>query len=371
LDGKYFKVDKLKKSKISVIGIGKLGLCFALNLERAGFEVCGMDVREDYINSLNSKKFTSPEPLVDEFLKESENLVFTSDLKRAIESDIIFICVDTPSTPEYRYDHSKIESIIGSILDFGESENRKELVINSTTFPGFCEELAGCLSSFNYYVSYNPEFIAQGTIIHDQLNSDHVLIGEADELAGEKISFVYQKMCHSNPVINRMSRTEAEITKLSVNCFLTTKISFANMIGDISERYKCNSERILDAVGSDLRIGKKYLKPGFGFGGPCFPRDNRALARCANDVGVDALISLATDQMNEKHLNYQVESFIKRNPDKNIPVYFHTVTYKPESVSLEESQQLKFALELKKLGYTVVVHDKRNEVVEKLKDFFN
>jgi UDP-glucose 6-dehydrogenase len=143
------------------------------------------------------------------------------------------------------------------------------------------------------------------------------------------------------------------------------------MIGDISERYKCNSERILDAVGSDLRIGKKYLKPGFGFGGPCFPRDNRALARCANDVGVDALISLATDQMNERHLNYQVESFIKRNPDKNIPVYFDTVTYKPESVSLEESQQLKFALELKKLGYTVVVHDKRNEVVEKLKDFFN
>lgn len=360
----------LENPEISIIGIGKLGLCFALNLERSGYKVCGMDIRESYVNALNSKTFSSPEPSVNEFLENSDFIFFTTDLKKALESDVIFICVDTPSTSEFRYDHSKIETIVGNIIDLGVAKKRKELVINSTTFPGFCEELAACLKPFNYHVSYNPEFIAQGTIMEDQINSEHVLIGEADEISGEKIARIYKKMCRINPVINRMSRTEAELTKLSVNCFLTTKISFANMIGDICERYNCEASTVLNAVGSDSRIGKKYLKPGFGFGGPCFPRDNRALARCADDVGVEALISIATDEMNDKHLEYQIESFVLKNKDKEKPVYFQTVTYKPESVSLEESQQLKFAVELKRLGYNVIITDDRPEVLEKLKDFF-
>jgi UDP-glucose 6-dehydrogenase len=125
---------------------------------------------------------------------------------------------------------------------------------------------------------------------------------------------------------------------------------------------------VLSAVGNDSRIGNKYLKYGFGFGGPCFPRDNRALSKCAEEVGVDAVISKSTDIMNEKHLNYQIENFILKNPNKEIPVEIDYVTYKKESTLIEESQQLKFALRLKELGYTIKLNEHREEVLNQLKN---
>jgi len=140
------------------------------------------------------------------------------------------------------------------------------------------------------------------------------------------------------------------------------------MIGDIATRYNSNPNIILNAIGTDSRIGNKYLKPGFGFGGPCFPRDNRALAKCAEDVNVNAAISIATDKMNKLHLQYQIEDFVKNNPDKTKEVQMEYVTYKKESTLLEESQQLAFALELQKLGYSIKIKDQRMEVLKQLKD---
>lgn len=349
---------------ISIIGVGKLGLCFALNLEKSGFNVIGYDINEQYINNLKNRQFVSSEPFVNEYLQDYKNIKFTSNLDDALKNDVIFIVVNTPSTIDWKYDHSQIEDISNDIIKRGVQLGRKELIINCTTFPGYCDTLNDKLNKFNYHVSYNPEFIAQGTIINDQINCDSVLIGEDDNIAGELIQEIYLKMCKSNPIINRMSRTEAEISKLSINCFLTTKISFANMVGDISVRYNCNPDKILNCVGSDSRIGNKYLKYGFGFGGPCFPRDNRALSKCGEDVGIDAIISKATDIMNEKHLEYQISQIIKNDPNKENVVTLDYITYKKESVMIEESQQFKFALKLIELGYNVEVLDKRPEVVE-------
>jgi UDP-glucose 6-dehydrogenase len=132
----------------------------------------------------------------------------------------------------------------------------------------------------------------------------------------------------------------------------------------------CRPDAILSAIGTDSRIGKKYLKYGFGFGGPCFPRDNRALTRLAEELDIEALISKATDEMNSKHLDYQVENFLKKNQDKTKIVKFDYLTYKKESTLLEESQQLKFALKLNQLGYKIEIKDKRKEVTEQLKKFF-
>jgi UDPglucose 6-dehydrogenase len=356
--------------KISIIGVGKLGLCLSLNLERKGFEVLGVDINQNYINKLNEKTYESTEPYVSELLKESTKITFTTDLKESIENDVLFIVVKTPSTPDWKYDHSQIDSIVEKLISFGKQKNRKDLIINSTTFPGYCETIHKKLQDYNYFVSYNPEFIAQGSIINDQLNCDNVLIGNADEYAGNLIESIYRTMCESNPFINRMSRTEAELTKLSVNCFLTTKISYANMIGDIAIRYNCNPDVILNAIGTDSRIGNKYLKYGYGFGGPCFPRDNRALSKCGQEVEVEAVISTSTDLMNEKHLQYQLDIFKKNNKDKNKEVVFDYVTYKKESTLLEESQQLKFALSLHNDGYNVIIKDERPEVLDEIKNLF-
>lgn len=355
--------------KISIIGVGKLGLCLGLNLEKKGFSITGIDINESYIQSLNNKTYTTSEPYVNEYLQKSKNIKFTTDLKQALENNIIFVVVKTPSTSDWKYDHTDIENIANQLISFGKQNKRKDLIINCTTFPGYCDILQEKLKNYNYFVSYNPEFIAQGTIIKDQINCDNVLIGEADEYAGNLIKNIYSQMVESNPIYNKMSRTEAELTKLSVNCFLTTKISYANMVGDIASRLGCDADRVLKAIGTDSRIGNKYLKPGFGFGGPCFPRDNRALAKCGEEVGIDAIISKATDEMNEKHLQYQIEDFVKRNPDpKDLTVQIDFVTYKKDSILIEESQQLKFALKLKELGYKIEILDQRQEVLAQIKN---
>jgi len=358
----------MKTNNISILGVGKLGLCLAINLERKGFNIIGVDVFEDYVQSLNNKTFTTSEPYVNEYLKESKNISFTTDLKAALQNNILFIVVRTPSTPEWKYDHTDIENIANQLISLGKQPTRKDLIINCTTFPGYCDTLQEKLKEYNYYISYNPEFIAQGSIIKDQINCDNVLIGEADQYAGDLIEGIYKQMVELNPIYNRMSCTEAELTKLSVNCFLTTKISYANMIGDIANRLGCDANKVLEAVGTDSRVGSKYIKPGFGFGGPCFPRDNRALAKCGEEVGVDAMISKATDKMNKQHLQYQIEDFVKNNPDKEKTIKIDFVTYKKDSILLEESQQLKFALKLKELGYKIKILDQREEVLTQLKN---
>jgi len=352
---------------VSIIGIGKLGLCFGLNLTKAGFKVVGMDIRNDYIKSLQNKTFKSSEPNVDEYLKKYP-FTYTTSIEECLKNDIIFIVVATPSTQDFKYDHSMIDNICEQIIKFGRQDNRKDLIINCTTFPGYCNVLQDKLKDYNYMVSYNPEFIAQGSIIKDQVYCDNVLIGQSDDYAGKLIKNIYNCFVLTDPVYNIMTPTEAEITKLSVNCFLTTKISFANMIGDIADRYHCNSMTILKAIGTDSRIGSKYIMPGFGYGGPCFPRDNRALAKCAEEVGINAVISMATDEMNKLHLQYQVDWFVKNNPNKDTVVELDYVTYNKHSTSVEESQQLAFALELIKLGYKILIKDQRPEVMEQIKN---
>tara|TARA_R110000796_G_scaffold1475_1_gene5872 strand:+ start:1405 stop:2499 length:1095 start_codon:yes stop_codon:yes gene_type:complete len=350
---------------VSIIGIGKLGLCFALNLEKVGYTVDGYDINKDYLNELRNKTFISSEPEVTNLLKSSKNLNLHDNLEEVTHNDLIFAIVPTPSLPNGKYDHQYIETLKEKLISLGVQKTTKHLIINCTTFPGYCDKLQKDLQKYNYTVSYNPEFIAQGSIVKDQVNADMVLIGEANTHVGNLIEDVYMAHCTSNPRVCRMDRISAEITKLSLNCFLTTKISFANMIGDISNKVGGETDKILEAIGSDSRIGNKYLRWGYGYGGPCFPRDNRALNIFAEENEIDAQISRATDKMNELHLTYQIEEFMRNNPDKNKKVVFDYITYKPESTILEESQQLKFALTLEKLGYNVIVNE-RDSVIKEL-----
>jgi len=355
--------------KISVIGIGKLGLCFALTLEKAGFEVLGADINQQYVDLINSKEFNSMEPGVNEMLTVSSNFTATTDLRATVEfSDSLYVVVATPSLPNGEYNHSQLESLIENLNSFGKQPSLKQLVICCTTMPEYCDEIQDRVAHLNYEVSYNPEFIAQGTILKDQLKPDMVLIGESNKESGDIIQRHYEAMTANDPIFNRMSRTQAEICKISLNCFLTTKISFANMIGDICRNAGCDPTLVLKAVGTDKRVSPKYLGYGYGYGGPCFPRDNRALGHYALKKGVDPFICKATDDMNSKHLINQYNLFIKEN-DVSTPVHFDYVTYKKESTMLEESQQLELAVMLAKTGYDVTVTE-RPVVIEELKNRF-
>lgn len=351
--------------KVTVIGIGRLGICFALTLERAGYDVLGVDISPEYVQSVNDKTLQSDEENVEKYLSVATNFRATTDLQEGLEfSNILYVVVATPSLSNGRYDHSQIEKLTDKLLALGLQES-KNLIICCTTMPGYCDTLSEKVSGHGYSVSYNPEFIAQGTILRDQAYPDMILIGECDETVGDEIQEMYEKMTLNEPSFHRMSRTEAEICKIGLNCFLTTKIAFANMVGDIAKYSGVRPDPILKAIGSDTRVGPKYLGYGYGYGGPCFPRDNRAIAIFADDIGIDALISKASDNSNAQHLDYQLEIFKKENSIEE-PVEFDYVTYKPSSVILEESQQLLFAKKLADEGYKVIINE-RPSVIESVR----
>ena len=194
-----------------------------------------------------------------------------------------------------------------------------------------------------------------------------VLIGEANAEIGDRLQKIYETMTKNDPRIHRMSPTEAEITKISLNCFLTTKIAYTNMIGDIVLASGGDPQVVLNAVGSDTRVGTKLTRYGFGYGGPCFPRDNRAIGIYAKDIGLPADISSATDDMNAKHLQFQIDQFVSNNSKEtkvsfgdcleSDRVVYENVTYKKGSTMIEESQQLAFAAALAKNGYAVRIYD--------------
>ena len=156
-------------SNITIFGVGKLGVCFALNLERVGYSVLGVDIHPKYVDSINTKTLKSPEDSVEEMLQASQNFTATTDIDEGLEySDTLFVLVATPSLENGKYDHSQIDRLADQLIERGRQENIKDLIIGCTTMPGYCDKLQDRLAEYNYRVLYNPEFIAQGTIIRDQ-----------------------------------------------------------------------------------------------------------------------------------------------------------------------------------------------------------
>jgi len=356
---------------ISVIGVGRLGICVALCLEKCGYNVLGVDVRENYVKQINNKTLNSPEPGVNKLLKESKNFKCTADFKEILNfSDVILIYVATPSSGgKKHYDHSTLSNILVTINSH-KVEN-KEIVIGCTVMPGYTRDIANYLiqDCKNTNISYNPEFIAQGDIINGMENPDFILIGEGSEKSGDILEGIYKNLLKGNTVIRRMSPSSAEITKLAVNCFITTKIAFANMIGDVADLTEgANKYDIMKAVGTDSRIGCKYIRPGYGFGGPCFPRDNRALGSYIESIGIDPLIPIATDTSNKKHATFQTIQLIN---EKSKEYMFDGVGYKEncQVPIIEESQSLVIAENLALKGYTVALRDSKLLLDEVKKEY--
>lgn len=353
---------------ITVVGIGRLGLCLALCLEKVGYHVLGVDTSPEYIAEINARTFKSAEPSVTDYLKASLNFKATTSLKEGLEfSDICFIVVPTNTVPEEQtYDHTILSSILTNINSLKVSN--KHLSICSTVFPGYIRNTGKALISdcTNTTLSYNPEFIAQGNIIAGLRSPDLVLIGEGSTAAGDILQSTYQKLCINTPSICRMSTESAEITKLAINCFITSKIAFANVIGDIAdETAGADKIAILEAIGKDQRIGSKNLASGYGFGGPCFPRDNQALGNYASLIGIVPFLFRATDQSNYSHAEFLAKKILQKDLSEYV---FDDVCYKPNCPVpiIENSQKLVIAKKLADLGKEVTILDSEC-VIQKVK----
>lgn len=358
--------------KLGVIGAGRLGICFSLLLDKAGYSIVASDVREDYVKNLCEKRIDTSEPYVQELLSSSKNITFKTGNYDVIEEcDVLYTLVATPSLPDGSYDVSAIWGVIADIQNattLGINVKGKAFVVGCTTNPGDCELFQKQLEPYGVEVFYNPEFIAQGSIIKDLENADMVLVGGPEGKYRSFIEEIYNKIQVKEPKIFFMTTTAAELVKLAVNCFLTTKISYANMVGEVMTLSGLESEieQVLEAIGSDTRIGNKYLKYGYGFGGPCLPRDNRSFAAYAKKLGLEYNLGKTTDDFNNEHAKFLKNYFIQKN-QKKLPFYFDYITYKKGTDILSESQQYRLCLDLLDEGYEVYICENKS-IINQVKD---
>lgn len=346
---------------IGIIGTGRLGICMALCLDNAGFNVICYDINENILENIKNRNIETNEPRVKDLLEKSNIKIANKEEDIINQCDILFIFIQTPSINSGEYDHSYIDNFFNKCIDI---ETHKILVISSTVMPEYTDNIIHKLNNKNLDICYNPTFIAQGSIIDNLINPELILIGGYSIDAMNTIELIHKRIIKNNTSFHKMKPMEAEIAKISINCFITSKIAFANMIGDLLISKNINPDNVLNAIGSDSRIGNKYLKYGFGFGGPCFPRDNRALDIYSQKQGFDFHLCKTTDKLNSDHLQYQFNN-IKDKEEYE----FTYITYKDTSDILEESQKLKLALMLSDNGMTITIRE-REYIIEKLKKIY-
>jgi UDPglucose 6-dehydrogenase len=219
-------------------GVGRLGVCTALVWDQVGYDVLGVDVFPSYVEMINKRTLKNPEPFVEEYLSKAKKFQATMSLDNALaHSNMIYILVATPTgSGDKSYDHSSLSKVLSEINK--RKVKDKHIVIGCTVLPGYIRDTGRFLirDCVNTTLNYNPEFIAQGAIIHGFEHPDMVLIGEQNKEAGDLIESIYHRCVKNKPYIARMSAESAEITKLSLNCFITTKIAYANTIADIANK---------------------------------------------------------------------------------------------------------------------------------------
>ncbi len=354
---------------VSVFGLGKLGSCIAATLAARGFEVVGVDIDHEKVRRVNAGLPPVDEPLLAEMITAGRGrLRATQDHREAVATEASFFIPPSPSLPDGSFSNEYLLKTMQPIAKAVREAGKKGhlFVCSSTTTPAAMDQVlipmlekeTGWSCGTEFGVCYNPEFIALGNVVNGLLEPDMVLIGESDPKSGEALEELYKKYNRNTPRIARMSIISAELTKISVNSYITMKISFTNQLRLIAERFpKADIHAALDAIGSDSRIGKKYLRAGLSYGGPCFPRDNRLLAYTARQVGLEAPLAEASDRVNEmsKHrLVEQVSGML--GPGETVAIL--GMSYKPDTYIVEESAGLHLAQRLKRDGgYRVLIHD--------------
>ncbi len=352
--------------KLAVIGCGKLGAPLVACLAKAGHSVVGIDINENLIQNLKSRKILWQEPNLVNYLETYKDLIsFTSNFDENLqEVTTSFIIVPTPSDSNGVY---SIDFVLSAVKNLCEKINETifeshTIVIVSTVMPGDTEgritdavKLAVGEKFERFKICYSPEFIALGSVIYNIENPDMILIGQSDETVGSKLEKILSSMTVNTPIVLRLTTAEAEIAKIAINSFVTTKISFSNQISEICENFSnTSSVNVLKAIGTDSRIGNSYLKQGTSYGGPCFPRDNRAFAKFAESLGISLDLALAADSINNRQNQRLSQLLNKIVPTvKNILVV--GFSYKPDTDVYEESPALSFIKS--NLDYQIYVLD--------------
>jgi UDPglucose 6-dehydrogenase len=353
--------------RIAVVGLGKLGAPLAAVMASKGNDVLGIDVSPETVRLVNDGIAPVEEPgLQDLVTRSRDRLSATTDLAAAGDADVSILLVPTPSDERGAFSNEYLLSAIDEIgRGLAGREDYHVLVVGSTVMPGSCdavirpalESASGRRVGESLGLCYSPEFIALGNVIRDMLEPDMVLIGESDSRAGDVHERLYAGVCENDPPVRRMSLVNAELTKIAVNTYVTMKISYANALADMCERLPgADVEAVTDALGLDTRIGRKYLRGAIAYGGPCFPRDNKAFGVLARDLGTEPLLADATDAVNVAQTD-RLARVVQSRLEPGSAVGILGLAYKPYTGVIEESPGVSLARLLGNAGYDVRVYD--------------
>ena len=350
--------------KIAVVGTGYVGLVSGTCFAETGNHVTCIDIDKNKVDKLSRGEITIYEPGLEKiFLRnlKDNRLTFTTDLAEGIkDAKVVFLALPTPPGEDGSAD---LKYVLGVARDLGNILTEYKVIVDKSTVPvGTADKVRNAIAEnykYEFDVVSNPEFLREGVAVDDFMKPDRVVIGTSSERARKVMSDLYAPYVRQgNPVIF-MDEKSAELTKYAANSFLATKISFMNEIAQLCERLGADVDMVRRGIGSDDRIGKRFLFPGIGYGGSCFPKDVQALIKSSEEVNYDFQILKAVEDVNEKqklHLMPKINAYFNNNlKGKHFALW--GLAFKPNTDDIREAPALYLIDALTAAGATVSAFD--------------
>ena len=344
--------------KVAIIGTGYVGLSTGACIASLGHNVTCLDVDHVKVERLSQGNIPIVEAGLDELVASglnNGNLAFTTDLSPAVaEADVVFLCLPTPQGDDGSAD---LTFVRGAVRDIAPLLGSGAVLVNKSTVPvGTAEMVRGMLGREDVHVVSNPEFLRQGTAVHDFLHPSRVVIGGSNSEAMERVAALYEGV--DAPIL-RMNTASAEALKYAANAFLATKLTFINAMADICEAVGADIFEVATGIGLDPRIGKDMLNAGPGWGGSCFPKDTRALVSIAADGGYDFALLRGVIETNDQHYARIAEKVISEcgGSVKGLTIAAWGLTFKAGTDDLRDSPAIKILTMLREAGAIIRAYD--------------
>jgi UDPglucose 6-dehydrogenase len=354
---------------LSVIGSGYVGLVSGTCFAEMGNNVICVDNNPEKLKMLKNAEVPIYEPGLEIlFLRniEKKRISFTDDLKKAVlETDVIFLCLPTPQgedgSADLKYVFKVAEDISKILVD--QKDHPFKIIVNKSTVPvGTSKMVTEIISKngiINFEVVSNPEFLREGFAVEDFMKPDRVVIGAKTEKALNVMRSIYEPFVRQGNPIFEMDPESSEVTKYAANSYLATRITFMNELANFCEVVGANVDNVRKGMGSDSRIGKRFLFPGIGYGGSCFPKDVNALYRTSSEHNAPFQLLKLVDELNQKQKLILVQKLLKHfnNDVKGMHFMIWGLAFKPNTDDMREAPSIYIIRELTKLGAKVTAYD--------------
>lgn len=350
--------------KVSVIGTGYVGLVAAAGFADHGNDVVCADIDETKVQKLRAGEIPIFEPGLDTLVERNVSagrLRFTTDnAEAARHGDVIFMAVGTPSSAD---GSANLSYLFAAAADIGKHLDRFTVIVNKSTVPVGTAERVGRIigehTKQDYVVASNPEFLKEGTAVDDFMKPDRVVIGTTDDRARTLMTKLYKPFFRASERIVYMDARSAEVTKYACNAYLATRVSFINDVANLCDLVGADVSAVRHGMGSDPRIGNKFLYPGVGYGGSCFPKDTRALINTAREHGLSMSLVAAAERINETQKLVLIRKLRAAVGDSAVGKTFAMwgLAFKPNTDDVREAPGLRIARTLLNDGAKLRLHD--------------